>query len=208
MLFATRRPTTVGVAPLCGMTTGSTKEVDVASEVDDLVRSVERARAALLEGITGLRSEQGAFKPSPNEWSIGEIVEHLFLAEVGGITKIWAALDDFQAGKRWSGDLPNRGKRIDDVVATTWKPRESAPQVAAPHLGGPLAAWTSALRSLTGVLRDLGTALEGHRLDAIVFPHFLSGPLDARQRLEFLRFHIERHLEQVQRVRSHTSFPT
>jgi hypothetical protein len=41
-----------------------------------------------------------------------------------------------------------------------------------------------------------------------VYPHFLSGPLDARQRLEFLRFHIERHTAQVWRVRSSHGFPS
>jgi hypothetical protein len=107
----------------------------VATEVDDLVQAVERARTSLLANVADLRDDQGAFKPSP------------------------------------------------------------------------LAAWVSSQRSLTHLLRDLATELEGHSLDAMVFPHFLSGPLDARQRLEFLRFHIERHSEQVRRVRSLPSFP-
>ena len=178
----------------------------MATDVDALVLSVERARSALLESVVDLRDDQGAFKPSADEWSIAEILEHLFLAELGGITKVWAALDDLRAGKRWSGELPNRGKRIDEIIAATWRPKETAPPVATPHWGGPLAAWISAQRCLTQLLRDLATQLDGQSLDTIVFPHFLSGPLDARQRLEFLRFHIERHLEQVQRVRSHPSF--
>ena len=179
----------------------------MASDVDDLVLSVERARSALLESVVGLRDDQGAFKPSANEWSIAEILEHLFLAELGGITKVWAAVDDLRSVKRWSGELPNRGKRIEEIIAATWQPKETAPPVATPHFGGPLAAWISSQRCLTPLLRDLATQLEGQRLDAIVFPHFLSGPLDARQRLEFLRFHIERHGEQVRHVRSHPSFP-
>jgi hypothetical protein len=180
----------------------------VPTDIDDLVLSVERARSALLESVEDLRDDQGAFKPSPNEWSIAEILEHLFLAELGGITKVWAALDDLRAGKRWSGELPNRGKHIDEIIAATWRPQETAPPGAKPHLGGPLAAWISAQRSLTQLLRDLATQLESQNLEAIVFPHFLSGPLDARQRLEFLRFHIKRHQEQVRRVRSHPSFLT
>lgn len=179
----------------------------MAAEVDDLVHSVERARTALLESVADLRDDQGAFKPSADEWSIAEILEHLFHAELGGITKVWAALDELRSGKRWSGELPNRGKRIDEIIAATWRPKETAPPPATPHWGGPLAAWISSQRCLTALLRDLATQLDGQSLDALVFPHFLSGPLDARQRLEFLRFHIERHLEQVRRVRSHPSFP-
>jgi hypothetical protein len=182
-------------------------EVAVPGDVGQLVRAVEQARSTLLEAVADLRDDQGAFKASPDEWSIAEILEHLFLAELGGITKIWDALNDLRAGRQWSGELPNAGKSIEEVVAATWKPKETAPPVATPHLGGPLAAWTSAQRSLTGSLHDLGRQLDNQRLDAIVFPHFLSGPLDARQRLEFLRFHIERHQQQVGRVRSHPSFP-
>jgi hypothetical protein len=58
------------------------------------------------------------------------------------------------------------------------------------------------------VLDALGTKLEGADLESIVFPHFLSGPLDARQRLEFLRFHLERHLAQIERVKGSRDFPS
>ncbi len=40
-----------------------------------------------------------------------------------------------------------------------------------------------------------------------VFPHFLSGPLDTRQRLEFLRIHTQRHIHQIARIQSGAEFP-
>ena len=45
------------------------------------MHAVERTRTALLESVADLRDDQGAFKPSAHEWSIAEILEHLFLAE-------------------------------------------------------------------------------------------------------------------------------
>jgi hypothetical protein len=96
---------------------------------------------------------------------------------------------------------------MDDVVRDTWKLREIAPPSAAPHFGGPLQAWSAALRTLSPMLRDLATELRGQNLEDIVFPHFLSGPLDARQRLEFLAFHLRRHHAQVQRVVASPGFP-
>jgi hypothetical protein len=175
--------------------------------LERLVQHVESARTALLQQVSDLRDDQGAFKPSPDEWSVAEILEHLFLAELGGITKIWSGLVELQAGRQWSGALPNRGKSIEAIIATTWQPKETAPPVATPHLGGPLTAWRHALQSLSGVLQELARHLQGPPLEAIVIPHFLSGPLDARQRLEFLRFHLERHREQVGRVRASEGFP-
>lgn len=175
--------------------------------VRELVGAVERARDAVIHAVKGLRPDQATFKPSPDEWSIVENVEHLYLAEISGLTKIWAAARQVRAGVAWADARPNQGKSIEEVVATTWKPKEVAPGIATPHIGGPLEAWISSLGSLRSVLADLATELDGHDLEAIVFPHYLSGPLDGRQRLEFLRFHMERHLEQIRRIQSHSAFP-
>ena len=40
---------------------------------------------------------------------------------------------------------------------------------------------------------EVGEALHGLDPSLVIFPHFLSGPLVARQRLEFLRFQLDRH---------------
>ena len=177
------------------------------SDVQTLIASVRQAREAVLNAVAGLSSAQADYHPSLEEWSITQNIEHLFLAEVSGMTKIWAALDRFRGGERWVGELPNHGRSIEDVVAATWKPKEAAPDICVPRIGGALGAWASALRSLQQVLDQLGSKLDGLDLHAIVFPHFLSGPLDARQRLEFLRFHLERHLAQIERVKASPGFP-
>ena len=175
--------------------------------MNDLVRSVEDARDAVIEAVRNLRAEQATFKAASDQWSIVENLEHLYLAEISGLTKIWAAARQVRAGVAWAGERPNHGKSIEEVVATTWKAKEIAPDIATPHIGGPLEAWISSLRSLRSVLADLSGELDGLDLEAIVFPHYLSGPLDGRQRLEFLRFHMERHLEQIRRVQANPVFP-
>lgn len=178
----------------------------MGDELATLVASIETARSAVIDTATSLTDEQGAFKCG-DAWSIAEIIEHLYLAELSGLTKIWTAADDLRAGKRWTEELPNRGKRIEQIVAETWKPKEVAPPIAAPHIGGPLRFWLSAFPSLRPVLADLASQLACQSLENVVFPHYLSGPLDARQRLEFLRFHMERHLEQMKRTRGGADFP-
>jgi DinB superfamily len=177
------------------------------AEVDRLVQEVERSRAALATSVAGLTGPQAAFKPAEGHWSIVEVLEHLYLAEVSGVSKIWAALEGVRAGQSWTEARPNQGKPIEEVVAATWKPKEIAPPIATPHIGGPIHFWLSATRTLQPVLADLGAQLKGAKLEDVVFPHYLSGPLDARQRLEFLRFHIERHADQVARIRASVGFP-
>ena len=177
------------------------------ADVDSLIQAVERARAKLVSSVVGLSDAHAAFKPTEGQWSIVEVMEHLYLAELSGIAKIWAASEALRAGRGWAEARPNRGKPIEEVVAATWRPKEVAPPIATPHIGGPLQFWLSATRSLQPVLAELGGHLRGANLEDVVFPHFLSGPLDARQRLEFLRFHIERHTNQVARIRSSEGFP-
>lgn len=129
--------------------------------VHELVGAVERARSAVIDHVKDLRPDQGSFKASPVEWSIAENIEHLYLAEIAGLTKIWAAARNVRDGIAWTGERPNHGKSIEQVVATTWKPKEVAPGIATPHIGGPLEAWISSLHSLRLVLADLAKDLDG-----------------------------------------------
>ncbi len=175
--------------------------------ITQLIADVESARAGLLARVRGLTDVQGAYRPAPDAWSIAEIVEHLYLAELSGVSKIWQAARDARQGRGWRDAHPNRGQSIEAIVAATWKPRETAPPIATPHIGGGLSFWVAATSTLTPILSATGAELEGLPLEEVVFPHFLSGPLDAHQRLEFLRFHIERHLNQVTEVMASAGFP-
>jgi DinB family protein len=177
------------------------------TETDQLIQGVEQSRAALIAAVSSLTEAQGAFKPAEGQWSIAEVLEHLYLAELSGIAKIWAALDAFRADNGWAAARPNRGQSIEAIVAATWKANEVAPPIATPHIGSPIQFWLTATRSLRPVLADLGAQLGATNLEDVVFPHFLSGPLDGRQRLEFLRFHVQRHADQIARIRSSSSFP-
>ena len=172
-----------------------------------LVSAVDDARQLMLDQADGLSTAQGAWKVFHDDWSVAEIVEHLYLAELSGVSKIWQALEDIRAGKRWTEQNPNRGRSIEDIVASTWKVREKAPPIATPHIGGPLAFWVAATRTLGDTLAELSNELDPYDLSALVYPHYLCGPLDARQRIEFLRFHIERHTGQIKRVKDTAGFP-
>jgi hypothetical protein len=174
----------------------------------ELIRDVAEARRRLLATVAVFTPAQAAFKPAPGEWSVLENLEHLVLAEISGVSKIWQAADSFREGAPvFTGEHTNLGLSIDEVVVRTWKPKEMAPPIATPHIGGPLQYWITYSESCQSVLDGLGTALDGLDLEQVIFPHFLSGPLDARQRLEFLRFHLDRHHAQILRLFHHQAFP-
>lgn len=178
------------------------------SDVRDLIRDVAGARARFLTSVGEPTPEQAIFKPSPDSWSIIDNVEHITLAEQVGINGIWKALDGLRRGNPvWEGEPIHRRKPIETVIEATWKEKEQVPPVAAPRWGGPVAYWRVSLESCHSLLEALGEALNGEDLERIIYPHPISGPLDARQRLEFLRFHLDRHRAQVERIQCASGFP-
>ena len=170
--------------------------------VRSLVAEVEVARQRTLAAVAGLSTEQGAFKPAPSEWSIGECLEHLFLAEHGGVSGLWKAIEGVRAQRPvWSGEPVHHGLSIEEIVRRTWGPNQQAPDNAAPRTGGPVVYWATCLESCRPVLARLAHELETLDLESVVYPHVVSGPLDARQRLEFLRFHLDLHCAQIEGVK-------
>lgn len=177
------------------------------NRLDDLARDVRDARRRYLDSVTSLTAEQGRFRPAPEAWSAAEITEHLVIAEQGGVCGMWNALDRVRRGKPWRGEHIHRGRSIEEVVEETWGSVQEAPEGATPRWGGPLGFWIAALESCQPLLDRLQDELEGVDLEEVIHPHPISGPLDARQRFEFLRFHLDRHRAQVERLRAQDGFP-
>lgn len=178
------------------------------SKIEELIGEVAAARERFIACVAGFTGEQASFKPSPEVWSATENAEHLVHAEDGGLGGMWQALEELRDHRNsFLAPHANAGLSIEEVVARTWKDKEQAPEVAAPRRGGAIAYWIASLQARQAVLEAFGAALEEDELEQVVYPHPISGPLDARQRLEFLRFHLERHRQQVERLKQHPNFP-
>lgn len=173
-----------------------------------LNQEVSDARRRYLNSVRNLTTEQGSFKPVENVWSAAEITEHLYHAELGGIAGMWKALEGAKLGDPpWKKEHFNKGLTIEEVVEKSWQPKEKVPDGAGPRFLGPLKFWINALESCQLLLDDLTENLESEQLELIIYPHPISGPLDVRQRFEFLRFHIDRHRMQVENLKTNSSFP-
>ncbi|WP_266366096.1 DinB family protein [Tellurirhabdus rosea] len=166
--------------------------------VQKLIQDVAIARTSYLDNISGLTEIQAGWKPDPDSWTIVEITEHLFWAEQGGILGMWKTLHAVRNGSMVrTYDSIHKDMPIEQVVDLTWQPKEKVPAVAAPRLGGTLSFWRSSLSSLQEVLSAFGEDLQDDERRLQAHPHPISGPLDFQQRIEFLRFHLNRHNGQV-----------
>jgi hypothetical protein len=171
------------------------------NNISKLIQDVGTARAQYLNKIKDVEEFQGHWKPEPEVWNITEITEHLFWAEHGGIVGMWKTLHAIRNGDMVrTYEFIHKDMSIEQIVALTWQPKEKVPAVAAPRFGGPLSFWKLSLHSVHELLIAFGHDLKEGELRLQAHPHPISGALDFHQRLEFLRFHIDRHREQVSQL--------
>jgi hypothetical protein len=178
--------------------------------LQQLTAEVSTARQSFLSAVSSVTEEQAAFKFEENEWSINQNAEHLFWAEFGGINGMWKAFHRLKAGNpTYTGERVHHGLSIEAIIALTWKEKEQVPEIAKPKWGGPIQSWINALSSCQPMLEGLVSEIQQSGLNPqdIIHPHPISGPLNIVQRLQFLRFHINRHLQQVENIKSHSLFP-
>jgi hypothetical protein len=182
------------------------------------IARVAEARAALIAAAADLTGDQERYRPGPQEWSVSEVVEHLWLAEQAGVNRIWQAAIDLRRGQPvWSGDRVHRGLSIEEVIEATWRvtsrgpisirTSENSPDTAVPRTGGPLAYWIACLQAGQLVLEKLAHVLEGLKLTEVIVPHVVSGPLDAQQRLQFFHWHFDHHRQQIEDIKAAPGFP-
>jgi len=176
--------------------------------INKLTSEIEQSRSRFIQSVNGLNTEQVRFKISAQEWSILEITEHITWAEQIGICGMFRAIEGLKNRKPiWEGISPNTGKNIEQIIAETWKTKEKVPKVAEPRWGGSIDYWIASLKNGKHLLEGLIDQADRIDLKKAIYPHPISGPMNVLQRLDFLRFHLDRHQEQVERVKKHEKFP-
>lgn len=174
-----------------------------------LLDELRVARNRVVQRIGELTEAQAAYRPDDSRWSVAQVVEHLVWSEHSGLHRMVRAMQGHRVGKPvWAGENPpNRGETIEAIVAATWREKETAPPEDEPAWGGPLAYWSVVFEAAQDVSERIAADIRTDELDEVVVPHYLSGPLTLRQRLAFLRFHIERHEGQIEALTADAAFP-
>lgn len=171
--------------------------------LNNLINEVELARENFIQACSGLSRELSNYKPSEESWSITDIAEHIVRAEWGGTNGIWYAIDGYKNNQPvWTGENTNKGLSIEQVVENTWEVHQPAPEPARPQWGGPIEFWLLCLKNCKATLTETLIQMEGLNPESIIYPHPISGPLNVYQRMEFLRYHMERHQRQIEKIKA------
>ena len=167
------------------------------SSVAEIFEDIDSTRARLLRSVEGLSAEQHGFRPTPDRWSVAEIVEHLSMVERSVARLVGSLLRKAEesGGAREMG-APFAPVSIAELVEQTSTQKLDAPDSARPT-GVPLADSLASLRDSRAALHALRPRVEQTDGAEIRFPHPAWGPINLYQWLLFVGAHEARHLAQI-----------
>jgi hypothetical protein len=158
------------------------------------------------DSVAGLTEAQWKFKAAPDRWSIAECAEHIALTEDllrGMVQKIVSAPADPKVA-------PPEKKVPDEQVLKVIADRSrkaTAPESIQPasKFGAPAAIVAHFTESRNTTLEYVRTTQD--ELRSRFFPHPFVGTIDTYQWLLLLGAHTDRHVQQIQEVKTSPNYP-
>jgi len=173
--------------------------------VQALWTELQSVRAEVLEEAEALSQTQADWKPSEKDWSVGEVVHHLTLAEIA-TGKLTTKLTREAEAAGASGGFP--------ADLTAFKPfpappsgAADAPEVVWPERRKPIAELLSTIRATRERTRQSIEKLGSLDPRALKFKHFRFGELDLSQWWQLQAHHDGIHLVQIREIKGAPGFP-
>jgi hypothetical protein len=172
---------------------------------DTVVKYLMTTRDQVIAETEKLSDAQWNFKAGPDRWSVGEVVEHLALAE----NFLAEARQKVMDGPAASAEQLAKAKGQDAVILKAIPDRTK--KVQAPEPIQP--------KQRLGPREKVAAAYRSRRANTLAYAQKTTddlrsrvgdstlGPLDAYQWLLFTAAHNERHLGQIREVKADPNFP-
>jgi uncharacterized damage-inducible protein DinB len=164
----------------------------------ELVEYVDAQRAALLDAASAIPPERWTERPSPDRWSVAEVLEHLYMVEHSCARVIAKrAAEARAAGHPAETATSSRLGALDGSDFRDRTTRREAPERVAPTGALSSDEVRSAVDRSRAELREAIAAADGLALESVRFAHARLGDLDLYQWILFIGHHEARHTAQV-----------
>lgn len=173
--------------------------------VEALWDELQAVRAEFLREVEGLSQRQADWKPGPNDWSVGEVVHHLTLAETATgklTTKLTREAEAAGALASFPADLTRFAPLPPSPLGSA-----QAPQVVWPEHGKPIGELIATMKATRERSRQSIEKLATLDPRRLVFKHFRLGDLDLAQWWQLQADHDGLHLRQVREITRAPGFP-
>ena len=167
---------------------------------------LESVRAEVLEEAEGLSQRRADWRPSDKDWSVGEIVHHLTIAEIATgklTTKLTREAEAAGAPAGFPADLA----AFKPLPAMPLGPAE-APPVVWPEHGKPIGELLATMRATRERSRQSIEKLAAIDPRPLTFKHVRLGELDLSQWWQLQAQHDGIHLAQIRDVKRAPGFPS
>jgi len=164
---------------------------------------MEESRAEFLAALDGLTDAQWKWKPAPDRWSVGEVAEHVVLAEAGQFANVKKCIAT--PDPDWEAKSKGKTERLVAVLA----PRLGRAQAAEAIV--PKGAMTQAevreqFLKLRAEIVKFAAESDAPLKQGIVDNPFF-GPLNGYQWLIYAPLHTMRHDKQIAEVKATLGYP-
>jgi DinB family protein len=178
-----------------------------ARERQSLLDQLAASQSRLLAAISDLTSQQWRFREDPDRWSIAENIEHLIHFESFIAQAISNSLTRPAEPEKQPQAASNQPR-----VLSLGSPESRRAQLKAREVVRPIGKWSDPsilieeFRSARARTVAFASEIEAD-LHCHFFPHIAFGDLDCYQWLLVLSFHTDRHVLQIQQVKTHPKYP-
>jgi len=174
----------------------------------EIVEYLDACRAALLESVEAVPPEQRDRRPSPDRWSVAEILDHLYMVEAGSAKLLAKRVSRAkEAGVAPERETSSLLTCLDHLEIDTVPRKREAPELVRPR---PEARADAALADLTAARAVLMEALrdgDGHDLASVKAMHPVLGEINVYQWAVFVGKHEMRHVAQVRATAAELARP-
>ncbi len=171
-----------------------------------LWRAIADTRAALCDEVRGLSEARLSFRPAPGCWSIGEILDHLCLAE-RSMTRSISRLLQHAAGLGQIGEPGSMEMPETQIDVGVYNRPAGAPESVLPSPNRPLERLLAGLEESRERLQEVTKRVEGRVVGNVTLPHFQLGELNFYQWLSVQGAHENKHLGQIRHIKADPAFP-
>ena len=179
-------------------------------QITEILDFIERERQQLMAGVENLSQTQFDFRADKEVWSIGEILDHLYLSE-SGVAKIIkmnvsrAAKSDTVTQESGAGDWATS---LDQYKIENATRKLKAMEQIVPRAGLLKNEILDSLSRSRAELVEAAQSAADYDFAQMNFPHPLLGALNLYQWIRFIGKHELRHLNQIEAVKHDANFPS
>jgi DinB family protein len=178
----------------------------IYNNLEDVFDTLDATRKGTIELLSRLSPAQLRFASSADSWCIGEIAEHISLAQASVVKGIKRVLTETESSAD-RGTTSVGPISVEKFVEQLKGQKFKSPERSTPRPDATMASSLERMRSTTEELQSLRPRIEATDLSNATFPHPALGPLNAYQWLVLMITHEERHVRQMEAVMSSAGFP-